>query len=259
MTTLADISLKVVQQVTDVLDGAATAGAVTSLTDTVNLVQDNQYWDKGSLWIRSGAHSGKVIAVTGYAGSKLTFASLGATPIAAGDLYSVMRFSYPWHQVVSAIRQALENTHVTGENTSLVGDGTTLNFSLPVDVYDIKRVELERPSAAGYQPPSHHWREAGGKLRFDYGYAPVDDDIIHIFYRDQHAALTTYASAISDEIDQEWLKYKAAAILLMWGAGQYGKNPDYLIEERMNMALNSLKGKMARRDGPDIELKTAGG
>jgi len=258
MTTLADISLKVAQQVTDVLDGAATAGAATSLTDTVNLTQNNQYWDRGTIWIQSGTHAGKVLIVTGHAGNKLSFATIG-TAIAVGNLFSVIRFSYPWRQIVSAIRQALETTHVTGEDASLIGDNETLNFILPVGVYDIKRVELERPEVPGYQPPSHHWREINGELKFDFGYAPVADDIIHIFYRDQHPALTVYSTVISDEINLEWLKYKAAANLLMWGAGQYGKNPEYLIEERMNIALNNLKGKMARRDGPDIELKTGGG
>lgn len=258
MTTVADITLKVAEQVTDVLYGVATAGAVTSLTDTVNLTQNNQYWDKGTLWIRTGTHAGKVLAVTGFIGSKLSFASLGATPIAAGDEYAVIRAYYPWLQLVSAVRQALEATHVTGEDATLIGDGETLTFTLPNGVYDVKRVEFERPSVLGYEPISHHWREVNGELKFDYGYAPVDDDIIHIFYKKLHATLTAYSTTISNEIDVEWLKYKAAANLLMWGAGQYGKNPEHLIEERMNMALTALRGKMARRDEPEIILNTAG-
>lgn len=257
MTTVADITLKVAEQVTDVLYGVATAGTTTSLTDTNNLTQNNQYWDRGTLWIRTGSHAGKALTVTGFIGSKLSFASLGVTPIAAGDEYAVIRAYYPWLQLVSAARQALEATHVLGEDASLIGDGETLNFILPNGVYDVRRVEFERPSDAGWQPVSHHWREVNGELKFDYGYAPVDSDIIHIFYKDQHPTLTAYSTTISNEIDLEWLKYKAAANLLMWGAGQYGKNPEHMIEERMNMALTALRGKGSRRDEPEIIMNTA--
>jgi hypothetical protein len=371
MTTVFDISLRVAGQVTDVLHGLATAGAATSLTDTMNLVQNNQYWDKGTLWIRGGTHSGKVKNITGSLGNKVNFATLGSvlcvlqvetatalgsvtgsgnasvivtaagmnnspktisvavlnldsasdvggkirtalaadtdvnnfftvggsganvsltsrvaiandatmniaidngtctgltaaptsantTAGVAGPEYSVIRGAYPWMQIVNAITQALESTHVTGEDESLIGDGESLTFTLPAGVYEIKRVELERPGFIGYQPVSNHWHEANGTLRFDYGYAPFDDEVIHVFYRDQHAALTSYSTVISDEINVEWLTYKAAANLLMWGAGQYGKNPEYMIEERMNIVLTALRGKMARRDGPDMKVNTGG-
>jgi len=258
MTTLHDISLKVAQLVTDVLDGVATAGAATSLTDTNNLIQNNQYWDRGSLWIRSGNHTGKVLSVTGFISNKLNFATLGATPIAAGDRYSVARSAYPWNQIVSAIRQALDETHAEGDDNSHIGDGEILELVLPVGVWDVKRIEFERP---GYQRriPSHHYQIKDQTLRFDYGYAPCNGDIVHIIWRDTHPELTSYSTEISEEINLEWLKNKAAEVLLYWGAAQYSKNPEYMIEERMNRVMNNLKGKMPRYDGPDFEIHTAGG
>ena len=258
MTTLADITLKVAEQITDVLYGSATAGSTTSLTDTWNLIQNNQYWDKGTLWIRTGVHAGKVLLVTGFTASKLSFASLGATPISAADEFAVIRAWYPWRQIVAAVKQALDSTHVTGEDASLLGDGSTHNFVLPNGVYDVKRVELYMTSETDAVSVSNHWREVNGELKFDYGYAPYKDQVIHIFYRGFHAALSAYSTAISNEIDLEWLKYKAASNLLMWGAGQFGKSPEHLIEERMSMALTALRGKMPRMDGPDIELHTTG-
>jgi hypothetical protein len=371
LTTLFDISLKVVQLVTDVLDGLATDGSATYLKDTLNLTQNNQYWDKGTLWIRSGTHTDKVVNVTGFLNSKLNFNTLGSalcvlqvetatvlgtvtgngnatvivtaaglngspktlsvavlnldsasdvggkirtalnadsdilnfftvggsgatvsltskvavandttlnisiangtctgltaaptstntTAGVAGPEYSVIRAAYPWRQIVSNIRQALDETHVTGDDDTLIGDGETLEFTLPTGVYDIKRVEFERV-AWEERLPSHHWKEINGAIRFDYGYAPVDDDVIHLIYRDQHPALSTYATVISDEINLEWLKFKAAEKLLIWGLGQYRKDPEYMIEERMNIVLNNLRGKSPRRDAPEIMMHTAGG
>lgn len=256
MITVYDISLKVVQLVTDVLYGAATAGATTSLTDTNNLVQDDQYWDRGVLWVRSGTHSGKVLQVTGYVGSKLSFASLGATPIAANDRYAVTRGIYPWLQIVSAIQQALDETHVEDDDDTYTGDGTTLEFALPAGVVNVKRVEFE--DTDGKLTPSHHWKVRNGAVRFDFGYAPYNGDVIHIISRAEHEVLTGYSTEISNEINLEWLKYKAAEKLLIWGAGMYGKNPEYLVEERMNIVLNNMRGKHPRVDGPEIMVQTAG-
>jgi hypothetical protein len=260
MTTLADMALKVAREVTDVMDGAATAGAATSLTDTTSLTQPNGHWDLGTLFIRSGTHSGKVLAVTGYAASKLTFASLGATPIAAATRYAVMRGAYPFYQIITAIMQALDtpSAHVTGEDYALVGDGETLEFTLPAGVYNVKRVQFERAAYGIERMHSTHWREINGKLRFDDGYPPVDDDIIHVYYRKAHTELTTYSDIISDEINTEWLRYKAAEQLLWWGIGVYGGSQEYRLEERMNKVMTALKGKQARRDGPDIVVHTAG-
>lgn len=255
MTTAADIALKVAREVTDVMDGAATAGATTSITDTNTLRQPNQYWDVGTVWIRSGTHAGKALPILGYSGSKISFASLGAVAVAAGDRYSVIRGAYPFGQIMTAIQQALDETHVTGVDHSLTGDGTTLDFTLPTGVYDLKRVQFKRDDVWLL---STHWHEMSGVMRFDYGYAPTDEDEIYIYYRDQHPDLTAYSTTISDEISVEWLKYKAAEHLLWWGLSIYGGQQEYRIEERMNRVLTGLKGKMPRRDAPDFVVNTAG-
>jgi hypothetical protein len=374
MTKVFDISLQAIKQVTDYLEGTATDGSAVYLKDVNSLIQANQYWDRGTLWIKSSTHANKVVKVRGHASNKLTFDTLG-TPICvqqvetatvvgtigaagagnatvivtavgmagspktisvavanndtasqvatkirtalaadtdaanfftisgadanvilttktaaandttlnvsiangtcsgltaaptsanttagvAGPRYCVVRGAYPWEQMMAAMQNALDETHVTGENEALIGDGTTLEFVLPTDVYDIKAVELERPGIPGYQPISTHWDELPGKLKFTYGYAPYDDDIIHIYYKKPHDAISTYSDTISTEIDRDWLALTAAKKLLYWGAGQYGQKSEYMIEERMNDVLNALKGKTARLNGPDLIMKTAGG
>jgi hypothetical protein len=255
MTTLAEIVLKVAREVTDVMDGAATSGATTSLTDITNLIQPNQYWDRGTLFIKSGTHTGKALPILGYSSSKVTFTSLGLVPVAVNDRYALMRGVYPWNQIVTAIVQALDSTHVTGTDATLTGDGSTLEFTIPTGVYNIKRVEFIRDSAE--RLVSNHWREVSGKLRFDYGYAPFADDVINIVYRAVHPDLALYSDTISNEINLEWLKYKAAEQLLWWGIGMYGQAQEYRIEERMNKILTALKGKAPRRDAPDIMVNTA--
>jgi hypothetical protein len=83
------------------------------------------------------------------------------------------------------------------------------------------------------------------------------DDVINIVYRAVHPDLALYSDTISNEINLEWLKYKAAEQLLWWGIGMYGQAQEYRIEERMNKILTALKGKAPRRDAPDIMVNTA--
>lgn len=371
MTTVYDISLKVAKEVTDVLEGVATQGATTYLKDTNNLTQRNSYFDRGSLWIKSGTHASKVLPITGHLPNKLTFAALAsalcvqqvetatvvgsvtgdgnatviitaanmpnspktlsvavlnldnaaavATKIraamnadadvtgvftvggtgadisltsivalandttlsisidngsctgltaaptstnttagVAGPRYAVIRSTYPWSVIVSKIQDALDETYVTGEDYSLVGDGTTLEFTLPTGVKDVKYVEIEDTSIPR-RSISTHCRERLGKLRFDYGYAPEDDYVIHVFYKKTHDELTAYSTTISDEIDLEWLRYKAAEQLLWWAHNEYKGNPELGIDERMTKVVNALKGRYPRRDGPDFVIHTAGG
>ena len=367
MTTVFDISLQVMKEVTDVLEGTATDGSATYLKDVDNLIQANEFYDRGTLWIRSGTHANKSMRVNGHANNKLTFnplssalcvqqvetatvlgtvtgsgnatvvitasnmpnspktisvavansdtASQVATKIrtalnadtdvknfftiggsgaditlttktarandttmnmsvdngtctgltaaptsanttagVAGPRYAVARH-YPFEQVVAMIESALDETYVTGEDTSLTGDGEALEFALPAGVYDIQRVEIERENYPQFK--SNHWHEHPGSLRFDYGHAPFEDDVLHIFYKTPHPALSTYSDEISTEINRDWLVLTAARELLFWGASMYGiKN--HMIEDRLNKVLGMLKGKVARIGGPNVIIKSGG-
>lgn len=257
MLTLADISLAVTRIVTpeNIISGTATAGTITSLTDTVNLTTPTAYFDKGILWMQSGTNSGKVLTVTGNPSNKLNFAAL-TDAIAAGDRYSVARPIYPYNQIVSAIHQALDETYVEGENATLTGDGTTLEFNLPTGVWDVKKVRIENAAYPENCYFSNHWKEQSGKIKFDYGYPPDDDYSIRLYFRDQHPQLTAATSEIDSEIDTNWLKYKAAEYLLNWGMGVYKAAAEYRIEERMNLVLAQQKKLTARRGGPDLIIRT---
>jgi len=373
MTNVFDLSQKIMRHVTDVMIGTATDGGKTYLKDTFGMSQQpNEYYDRGTLWILSGAHAGKVLRITGHMSQKVTFDPLasvlcvqqvetatvagtvsgsgnatvivtaaampnspktvsvavlnldsaatvagkirtalaadtdvknffevggsgtdvtlttktarandttmnisidngtctGLTPAltsahttagVAGPRYAVVKGAFPWEQLLLAIQQAVDETHVTGHDNSLTGDGTTLVFPLPAGVRDIKEVRTEKLSMSGHESISNHWAEELSNLVFDYGFTPVKDDIIHLYWRGEHESITGYETEISTELNEKWLVLEAAKNLLLWGAGMYGKKPDYMIEERINLVMNKMKGMRMRLGGPDIRMKSAGG
>lgn len=254
MTTLYDLVLSVAREVGDVMDGVATAGAVTYIKDIKNLVQPAQYWKGGTLFIKSGTHAGEIYYVTNYDSNTLTFATVTGA-LAVGTRYAVIRGVYPLNQIIASVMQALDYTHVNAEDTTLTGDGSTLEFTLPTGVTNIKRVQFGRNTEILL---SSHWRETGTKLRFDFGYAPVDGDTIRIVYRTLHDDLSAADDVINSEIDREWLKFKTAEQLLWWGVSVYGNIPEYRIEEKMNKVITALKGKQPRRDAPDVMIHSGG-
>src|SRR5574343_383396 len=167
MTTLAELTLKVARLITpdNITDGEATGGTATTLIDTNFLTQEANYWNAGILWIRSGTHAGKVATPVTFDSTTdtLTFSSLGSA-VASGVKYAVARNIYPYHVIRAGINEALEETWVEGDDTSLTGDGETLEFTLPSGVSHVIRVHLESPTHTNYKPVSTHWREQAGKL-----------------------------------------------------------------------------------------------
>lgn len=242
MTTLAAMTLRVARLVTEVVEGTATAGTTTSLTDTGHLIQSNQYFDRGTLWILSGEHAGEVLTVESYAGSKLTFASIGATSIAIGDRYAVARATYPYPILVGSVNDALKETFVVEEaEDTYIGDGQTLVFELAEGANRICMVELEDPNNAQHTYPSSHWKERSGNLVFASGCAPLTDWIIHVYTRQDHPDLPNDTLLINAQISDEWLRWKATEYALYWAVGAYGDAKEYRVEERMNRAMAVLK------------------
>ncbi len=361
-TTLAEMALMVAREVANVIQGTATDGDQTSLTDTVGLQHPNATWDKGTAWILTLAHAGKVLPVKSYATNKLTFydrlssvlcrkqvdtatvvgtivnpgnatvtvtaagmanspktlnvavlggdnasavagkirialaadadvagyfdvggsgadvvltvkkavandlttniatangtcTGLTAEPISvhttagiAGPAYALISQDFPYSQLIGGISAALHKVRISDENYTLVGNGTTLKFTLPIGVSDVYEVKFEPSTDADRRTRSTHWDEVNGELHFDNGHAPRDGDIIHLWFHKPHGVVSKYDDTIDDEINLEWLKYAAAFYVLEWAKGEYGDDEEFNILERQQIVNEALKGKTWFKD-----------
>ncbi len=241
MATLARMALSVARIITEVLEGEATAGDATSLTDTLRMIQPNQHWDRGTLWVLSGSYAGRVIPVTGHLVNKVTFATIAPSALAATNRYALARAVYPWERLVAAINDALDEVRVIEEDSSLTGDGETLEFDIPITVDRVRTVNFNDPQNPKFKPPSTHFKQWGSKLRFDYGYAPPDGWAIILGHETDHPTMTLYNDEVNSEVNQEWLRWKAAEFALYWGAKTYGDDKAYDIEILMNRVREQQK------------------
>lgn len=251
MMTLAEVSLSLARQVMDVVEGQAASGTATSLTDEDALTQPNGYWEKGTLWILSGAHAGKVVEVSGYSNSRLSFASFGST--VGTPRYAVGSSTLPYAELRKAINQSLEEARVTGIDETLIGNGTDLTFTLPAgarDVYAVEFVDARNNVTVG-----HHWQERNGKLIFAR-YAPWPGDIIRVLYKQPHPTLEIFTDVVDDEINLNWLKWQSAVNVLRWAMRVYQNDPTYKFGDFINEALKKADALRPLRR-PRVSIRTA--
>jgi len=253
MTTLSEITKRVARELDTVLTSVATAGTDTTITDTERLLQPSQYWEHGTVWINSGTHVGKFAVVEDFGEAELTFSSFGTSVDTCR--YTVSRSIYPLHILIQSVNNAVDEARVTEIDSTLVGDGTTLEFTLPVGIADVFDIEIEESTTRRFY--SSHWVEKGGAIRFDYGYAPQDGETIYLHYQKYHDELVDYDDEIHEDINLEWLKWKACEHALFYGAKMYQDAKEYRIEELMNKVIERQSGLIpARVIG---KLRTAGG
>lgn len=182
--------------------------------------------------------------------------SANTTAGSAGPRYALTGGMYPFEQIMGAIETALDTTYVIEHDDTLEGDGETREFLLPAGVEEIYEVVLENSVKDSI---SNHWVMDHGYLKFDYGFDPCDGDVIHIYHKMKHEALTGYDTEISDQINPQWLTLAAAKELLFWGLATYGKKEGQAIEDRLNKVMGAMKGMSARRGSPSLRLKSGGG
>lgn len=257
MTTLFDLTLQLAKQVTEVIEGTATAGSATSLTDAATLTYQDGYFLRGALWIKSGTHQGKTVSVTASTPGALTFATL-TTSVGTCRYAVIPENPFPYRQLVTAINNAFDDARawILKSDTSLAGDGDTTEFTLPAGVYNVAKVECYDPAYPYTKFLSTHWQEQNGKLVFDNAFPPVDDWTIKVWYQARHDDLNTYTDALNNSLSVEWVKWKAAENLLTWAMRRYQNKPEMQLDQFLNQALDRVKTLRPRTE-PLIMVHTA--
>jgi len=258
MTTLANVTLAVARLCAEVADGAATGGSATTVVDT-GITHPNDYWNNGTIWLRSGNNIGKSAVITDYASASWTWTFATLTLLcAAGDLYSVCSAAYPRSSLIGAINQALlEMGKVTTKNTAgLVGLADTWQYTLPAGVSNLTRVVV------GVSPNyaiNYWWEEIGGTLRFANGYQPQLADEIILHYAGAHAVLALDADVVNAMIPIEQLEWLGALYAMRARFNLVGQN-DTRLQAKINEATTRcemLKTQFLPRFGPKDPRLTA--
>ena len=172
MTTLGEVMISVARRVGIIWEGPVTAGSAAALSDPgLGLLgYVNDAWKGGEVWLTSGSPGvGRPIkSSVGASGLITADTAFPGTP-AVGSGYGVMFNKYTRGLILSSVNTALAVAgQFVGEDTSLVGDGQSLDFALPaVARLDLRQVWVASQAAAPYGwELMLRWRKLGNTLEF---------------------------------------------------------------------------------------------
>ena len=114
---LFDLTLRVARALNAVEEGIATSGDTTSLIDSNNLTQDDDFWNGGTAWIiqdsagAGAAPEGEYSIINDFANATgdATLRSTLSAGIASGDRYAIADNEYPLNDIISQINAALDD------------------------------------------------------------------------------------------------------------------------------------------------------
>jgi hypothetical protein len=229
---------------------SSAAGSTTTLVDTDNRFEGEDFFDNGTLFITSGALASTSLPVSDWNGTTktFTFPTQGSAP-GAGAIYAAIPKDYPRELMVESINQALVSIGELPTINTVPTIGYQEEYVLPAGVFDVKMVEVSNSLVDPYlYVPNYNWHEREGKLVFDTGYEPkVDGYKVRFSYNEAHAAVNDDSDSIDDLIHPDLLKWAAAVEAFRW---RFKRNPEAvgasLNEALLNFEREKRKHKIPR-------------
>jgi hypothetical protein len=192
----------------EIVDGVATAGATTTVTDTTIITK---YTDaKFKSWVFFDSNTNQYSVVTGNINSTgvITFAPAIATAVQVGDAYSIVKGTIPLNTLIKLCNDGLTMIgKIWTIDTSLVTAASTRDYTMPLAMKgeDLRSVYLRDVNKYRFDAPNYDILPGGGgtataTLEFKsqplVGAIGTNDYHIIINYMANHPALSVYNSAI---------------------------------------------------------------
>src|SRR3990167_2392531 len=252
--TLFDLTLDLARLLGVVSEGVATGGSTTTIADTVERVEDDDYWNSGTAWITydaagaGAAPQGEYSFVSDYAlsGGLLTLRSTLTAAVAANDRYAVAAKRYPLQILIQKINEAQGVIEKVDTSTVVIASDQR-EYNLPADVLELKQVlvqtNLDDSDDNGWEK-IYDWdteKTAVGtadKLilmrQFSAGYA------VKLVYTAYHAVLRVATDKLDENIHKKKIIYSAQVGCLLWRKSRVGDS-----DQSVNALLDYAQAKLA--------------
>lgn len=212
-TTLHDMMIAVSRVVQETREGTASAaGSTTTLVDSSLNNTPDDFWNGGTVFLRSGTNINLSRTVTDFVSSTGTVSFAGVVASTAkDDKYAIASKRFSKAMLISAINTALATISLPLVNETLTGTGD-LEYNIPSGVGMIVRVE-NAASGSDYAL-NYWWVEINGVLQFDADHAPADGDSIRLTYISTHTRVDADTDVINPLVHPERLTWQAAVAAL---------------------------------------------
>jgi len=244
--TLSNLTYELAVELGTVSEGEATGGTTTTLIDTVNLTQADDFWNTGTVWIidDTGAAfpEGEMGQVTDFdnGSNTATMVAMSAAP-AAGDRYAIATKKYPMHTLIQAVNRALRNINIeTTDTTTIDTASSQTEYTLPdVAAFDLREVWVETSTT---NSDDNRWVEIRNWIIQKTATSTADELIlptqliisrdIKLVYMAPHPKLYAEGDELDDSVHMERVIFRAAWYIMNTEAQQTRSTDEYLIGNR---------------------------
>ena len=257
-TTLSNITYAVASALGIVVEGTATGGSTTSIVDSINLTQADNYWRYGTAWIlydAGGLHAspeGKFAAISASTNSATSVTIATVTDaVAAGDRYAVGRKRYPLGKLTEKVNEALRSLGAIEmtDTTTLDTASNTVEYTLPVGAnHDLRQVWLNGASGETDIQLEGWSIEKSATGSGNLLALPLTLDAgsdIKLVYTGPHAELQVYSDKLDDSINPQLVVCKAAIGCLLWRRQRIGDD-DGELTQQLNHFQDELINMIAK-------------
>lgn len=232
--TLFDLSYRVARECGIVLESIATGGSTSTLIDTLMLDQQNDYWNKGTIWIlrdaggASAAPEREVRIISDFVNSSATanVSSNFTAAVASGDRFAIAEKYIPYDVIVQKINQALTDLGPIPytDTSSLTTAADTTEYTLPgatnLDLREVYlQINLGEPDNNAWQP-IHNWRkelsDPGNADTLILPETVTAGYALKLVYIATHPQLFQPTDPLSEHVPLERVIYPAVLECLRW-------------------------------------------
>ena len=250
--TLFDCTYELARALNIVSEGIATGGSTTTIVDTVERTEADDFWTNGTAWITydaggaGAAPQGEYGYVSDFVSSTgtITLRSALTAGVASSDRYAVARPRYPLQLLIQKVNETFGVIEKTDTSTiTLAADQT--EYSLPSDVLELKEVWLQTrtdDSNDNKWERLYDWdtiKSATGtanKVVFTRQ-LPSDGDV-KLVYLTYHQVLRVATDKLDDSIHIHKVVYNAAVGCLLHRKSLVGES-----DLTVDSLLNYFQGK----------------
>jgi hypothetical protein len=270
MANLFELTYQLAVSLGVVNEGTATGGSTTTLVDTVELTQADDFWNLGTVWVTydaggaGAAPQGEYSVISDFTASSdtATLRSTLTAAIAAGDRYAIGRPRYPLSLLTSRINEVLRQIPIQKDDiTTVTIAAEQTEYSLPADVWDLKEVWVQSSDDTNDTQPEriYDWtvkKSATGTANvLMLGRQFTADTLLHLKYLTDHQVLRASTDKLDTTIHVNRVVYNAVVGCLLWRKAKIGQ-----LDENENQLLNyfqSLATEMNNRFAVSYPKKSA--
>lgn len=248
--TLFNLTHELARLLGVVSEGVATGGSTTTIADSVERTEADDFFNGGTAWILydagglSAAPEGEYSFISDYAssGGVITLRSTLTAAVASGDRYAVAGLRYPLQILIQKINEVITTLPIEKADTTTIdfaADQT--EYSLPSDVWELREVWVARnPDDTNDRQFTRIYdyeiqKSATGTanvLHFERQFSA--DDIIKVVYLAYHSTLRAATDKLDDSIHINRVLYDAAVRCLLWYKSKVGDS-DTSVNDLLNM------------------------